>query len=85
MKVDKLLYLFFLQNPEGFFQLLGRSGLDAARFRFESIEVKELAFRFDAIFSPIFNDDFTYFTEVQFQSEFDFYSRFFSEIFMYLR
>lgn len=85
MKTDSLFYRIFHALPEIFFTLTGfeYSALD---YEFKAIEVKQTAFRLDGIFKPITNnpDLPTFFVEVQFQPDDKFYSRFFSEIFLYL-
>jgi predicted transposase/invertase (TIGR01784 family) len=85
MQTDKLVYVIFKNLPQGFFSLIGRNPNDATKYQFKSIEIKETAFRIDAVFQPIKNDDFTYFVEAQFHEDEDFYARFFSEIFLYLK
>ncbi len=85
MQTDKLAYLIFKNLPQGFFSLIGRNPNDATKYQFKSIEIKETAFRIDAVFQPIKNDDFTYFVEAQFHEDEHFYARFFSEIFLYMR
>jgi len=85
MLTDKLFY-YLLQNlPQAFFQLIGRNPDDAARYKFESPEIKELSFRIDGVFVPKNPNDLTYFVEIQFQPDEMFYTRFFGEIFLYLR
>ncbi len=84
MLTDKLFY-YLLQNlPSVFFQLIGRNPDDAARYTFESPEIKELSFRIDGVFVPKNPKDVTYFVEIQFQPDEMFYIRFFGEIFLYL-
>jgi predicted transposase/invertase (TIGR01784 family) len=84
MLTDKLFY-YLLQNlPQAFFQLIGRNPDDAARYTFESPEIKELSFRIDGVFIPKNPDDLTYFVEIQFQPDEMFYTRFFGETFLYL-
>jgi predicted transposase/invertase (TIGR01784 family) len=48
------------------------------------VEVKQLSFRLDGVFLPDTPNQPIYFLEVQFQKDNNFYSRFFSEIFLYL-
>jgi predicted transposase/invertase (TIGR01784 family) len=85
MKTDKLVYLLFKRLPKGFFALIGRNPNDAENYIFKSVELKEVAFRLDAVFLPIRSDDATYFVEAQFQTDEGFYARFFAEIFLYLK
>ena len=49
------------------------------------MEIKQTAFRIDGIFLPSRPAQPVYFAEVQFQEDPQFYARFFSEIFLYLR
>jgi predicted transposase/invertase (TIGR01784 family) len=53
-------------------------------YQFSSVEEKQLAFRLDGIFIPDNQNQLIYFVEIQFQRDNKFYSRFFSEIFLYL-
>ncbi|WP_287130087.1 Rpn family recombination-promoting nuclease/putative transposase [Candidatus Cyanaurora vandensis] len=84
MKTDSLFYTFFQTLPSAFFDTLGLPPQTADRYSFDSIEVKQLSFRIDGVFLPQTPDLPIYFVEAQFQSDAAFYSRFFSEIFMYL-
>jgi predicted transposase YdaD len=45
MKTDSLFYRLFQTLPQLFFDLIERSSADAARYRFESVELKQTAFR----------------------------------------
>ncbi len=85
MKTDKLVYLLFKRLPQGFFALIDRSPNDAERYLVKAVELKETAFRLDAVFLPKNDDDETYFVEAQFQLDDAFYARFFAEIFLYLK
>jgi predicted transposase/invertase (TIGR01784 family) len=49
------------------------------------VEVKEQAFRLDGVFLPESEEDHIYFLEVQYERKPDFYSRFLTQIFLYLR
>ncbi len=84
MKTDKLAYLWLQEVPEGFFTLIGRNKSDSSRYLFQSVELKETAFRIDGVFVPQ-TDDITYFVEVQFQRDNAFYARLFAQIFLYLK
>jgi len=86
MKTDKIFYTLFQVFPELLFQLLGQPPALAQNYQFQSVEIKELAFRLDGIFLPDSNqlDSPIYFLEVQFQKDPEFYWRFFTEIFLYL-
>lgn len=87
MKTDSIFYRLFQSFPWVFFELIGRSNVDANTYQFISVELKQTAFRIDGVFTPIAKSDEqpVYFLEVQFQPDTTFYRRFFSEIFLYLR
>ena len=84
MKTDTIFYRLFRSFPQTFFELLQASPQQAQNYRFDSVEVKQLSFRIDGVFLPLVPDVPIYFAEVQFQPDPDLYSRFFSEIFLYL-
>jgi predicted transposase/invertase (TIGR01784 family) len=71
--------------PGIFFELINQSPELANDYQFSAVEVKQLSFRLDGVFlpKPKVNEPI-YFVEVQFQVDTTFYSRFFSEIFLYL-
>lgn len=78
MKTDQLVYLLFQEIPQGVFRLVGRRREDAAKYEFKSVELKETAFRCDAVFAPLNpadSDEPTYLVEAQFQRDKDFYAR----------
>ncbi len=85
MKTDSFIHRFFREFRGAFFQLIGEDERKAESYEFTSVEVKEQAFRFDGIFKPQAPEDSLFFFEAQFQSEDDFYLRFFGEIAIYLR
>jgi predicted transposase YdaD len=84
MKTDGLFYTLFQKLPTAFFETLGLPPETADLYTFDSVEVKELSFRIDGVFLPQTAEEPIYFVEVQFQKDKGFYSRFFSEIFLYL-
>ena len=87
MKTDSLFYNIFREFPGIFFELIGKSTIEAADYQFTSVEVKQLSFRIDGLFLPT-NRDSTkplYLVEVQFQPDERLYYRLFSELFLYLR
>jgi predicted transposase/invertase (TIGR01784 family) len=86
VKTDSIFYQIFQAFPSFFFELIDRPPQDAIAYQFSSVEIKQLAFRIDGVFLPHENapDRPIYFVEVQFQSDPQFYSRFFAEIFLYL-
>lgn len=87
MKTDKIFYTLFRAFPDLLFELLGQPTELAQVYEFKSVEIKELAFRLDGVFLP--SDEYPsqplYFVEVQFQKDDDFYWRFITEVFLYLR
>jgi predicted transposase/invertase (TIGR01784 family) len=85
VKTDPIFYQIFLVFPGIFFELINQSPELAKVYQFSSVEVKQLSFRLDGVFlpKPSVNEPI-YFVEVQFQVDPNFYSRFFSEIFLYL-
>jgi len=86
VKTDTIFYRLFQSFPGIFFELIDRPPGEANQYQFASVEVKQLAFRIDGVF--LLNADAPdppiYFGEVQFQPDSKFYSRFFTEIFLYL-
>jgi predicted transposase/invertase (TIGR01784 family) len=95
MRRDSIYYKLFKQLPGLLFELIGEVPPDAdpcgiceaARYRFDSVEVKESAFRIDGVFLPPEDgtEKIVFFAEVQFQKDEELYQRFFSEIFLFLR
>ncbi|NEP57342.1 MAG: Rpn family recombination-promoting nuclease/putative transposase [Symploca sp. SIO2G7] len=86
MKTDTIFYRLFQSCPGIFFELINYAPETAQAYQFSSVEVKQLAFRIDGVFLPITptSQQPIYFVEVQFQGDSQFYSRFFTEIFLYL-
>ncbi|EGJ33166.1 MULTISPECIES: Rpn family recombination-promoting nuclease/putative transposase [Moorena] len=86
MKTDTIFYRLFQSFPSIFFELINHSPTEAQAYQFASVEVKQLAFRIDGVFLPTTTTAQSpiYFVEVQFQRDSEFYSRFFTEIFIYL-
>lgn len=87
MKRDSIFYRLFKQSPELLFDLIDPNFPNAERYRFESIEVKETAFRIDGVFLPPedASPKVVFFGEVQFQKDEELYKRFFAELFVFLR
>jgi predicted transposase/invertase (TIGR01784 family) len=87
MRRDSIFYKLFKQLPGLLFELIEVMPPEGDRYRFDSVEVKETAFRIDGVFLP--PDDAVlkkvFFAEVQLQKDEDLYRRFFSEIFLFLR
>ncbi|NJM74111.1 MAG: Rpn family recombination-promoting nuclease/putative transposase [Scytonema sp. RU_4_4] len=85
MKTDTIFYRLFQSFPSIFFELINQPPETANAYQFSSVEVKQLAFRIDGVFLPKSNPSSPiYFVEVQFQPDKKFYSRLFTEIFLYL-
>jgi predicted transposase/invertase (TIGR01784 family) len=85
MRIDTIFYQLFQTFDTLLFELIGEPVQNAKGYRFESVEVKEKAFRFDGIFYPSELTKPIYFVEVQFQKKPDFYWDLIAEIAMYLR
>ncbi|MEY3866877.1 MAG: hypothetical protein RLZZ338_768 [Cyanobacteriota bacterium] len=85
MKTDHIFYRIFKDLPQTFFELWGESPELVKDYRFDSVELKQTAFRIDGVFLPQDSEKPIYFTEVQFQKDPKIYLRLFSEIFTYLR
>ncbi|BAY13452.1 hypothetical protein NIES2098_66470 [Calothrix sp. NIES-2098] len=85
VKTDTIFYRLFQSFPSIFFELINQPPETANTYQFSSVEVKQLAFRIDGVFLPKTNTSYPiYFVEVQFQPDQKFYSRLFTEIFLYL-
>jgi predicted transposase/invertase (TIGR01784 family) len=87
MKTDSLFYKLFNYAPSLLFDLVDLQIADTTGYQFRSEEIKQTAFRIDGLFVPAAENKAQplVFVEVQFQPDEDFYSRFFSELFLYLR
>ncbi|WP_392479642.1 DUF2887 domain-containing protein [Nostoc sp. C110] len=86
MRRDTIFYKLFKQFPGLLFELVDEPPAEAENYQFESVEVKETAFRIDGVFLPPDNavSKTVFFAEVQFQKDEDLYHRFFSELFLFL-
>ncbi|MCC5599377.1 DUF2887 domain-containing protein [Nostoc favosum] len=86
MRRDSIFYKLFKQFPGLLFELVDEPPPEAQNYQFESVEVKETAFRIDGVFLPPANavSKTVFFAEVQFQKDEDLYHRFFSELFLFL-
>jgi predicted transposase/invertase (TIGR01784 family) len=82
MKRDHIFYTIFKRNPSLLFELVNEQPPGAKNYKFDSIEVKETAFRIDGVFLPPANvkPKIVYFAEIQFQPDEDLHHRFFSEL-----
>ncbi|NEQ41337.1 MAG: DUF2887 domain-containing protein [Okeania sp. SIO3I5] len=52
MKTDSIFYRLFLEMPGIYFQLIGESPTMAKSYKFQSVEIKQTAFRLDGILVP---------------------------------
>jgi len=86
VKRDSIYYQIFKRFPGLIFELIDYRPEQAQNYRFESVEVKETAFRIDGVFLPPEGTTprIIFFAEVQFQSDEGLYHRFFTESMMYL-
>ncbi|QYX33835.1 DUF2887 domain-containing protein [Sphaerospermopsis torques-reginae] len=86
MRRDTIFYQLFKQFPSLIFELVDEKPPTAAEYQFDSIEVKETAFRIDGVFLPPDHDNpkIVFFAEVQFQDDQDLYHRFFTELMIFL-
>ncbi len=86
MKRDSIYYQIFKRFPGLLFELVYNPPKLAQNYRFESVEVKETAFRIDGVFLPPEGaiPRIIFFAEVQFQKDEALYYRFFTESMMYL-
>jgi predicted transposase/invertase (TIGR01784 family) len=83
MRRDTIFYQLFRQSPTLLFELISQPPLDAERYSFDSVEVKETSFRLDGVFIPPNPSGIVYFCEVQFQPDELLYERMLSEISIY--
>jgi predicted transposase/invertase (TIGR01784 family) len=83
MRRDSIFYQLFRQYPALLFELLSEPPDRANEYIFDSIEVKETAFRIDGVFMPPDRSGTIYFAEVQFQTDELLYERMLSEISIY--
>ncbi len=83
MRRDTIFYQLFRQSPTLLFDLISQPPEDAERYIFDSVEVKETAFRIDGVFLPPDRAGNIFFVEVQFQADELLYERMLSEISIY--
>jgi predicted transposase/invertase (TIGR01784 family) len=86
LKTDSFFFRIFQASPGILFELLGQSPDLAQGYSFESVEVKQVAFRLDGVLLPAADalDQTVWFIEVQMQYDAIFYQRFFAELYLYL-
>jgi predicted transposase/invertase (TIGR01784 family) len=83
MRRDSIFYQLFRQYPALLFELLSEPPDRVSEYIFDSIEVKETAFRIDGVFMPPDRSGIVYLCEVQFQLDELLYERMLSEISIY--
>jgi predicted transposase/invertase (TIGR01784 family) len=86
VKTDSIFFRIFQTRPSILFELLGVPSELGDCYDFQSVEVKQTAFRIDGVFVPRPDalDRTVIFAEVQFQSDEYLYDRMFAEIGLYL-
>jgi predicted transposase/invertase (TIGR01784 family) len=86
VKTDALFYRVARELPEHFFELIGRPAAEAARYRFDAIELKDTAVRIDGVYLPVAPDVNVpvYFVEFQNQHSERTYSNLLLKIGLYL-
>ncbi len=86
MRCDAIFYQIFKRFPSLVFTLIDVPGVPLQDYRFESVEVKEPAFRIDGVFLPPahIRPQIVCFGEIQCQKDETLYHRFFCEILLYL-
>jgi predicted transposase/invertase (TIGR01784 family) len=87
LKTDSVFYRIFQTSPGILFELLGQSPDLALGYQFQSVEIKQVAFRLDGILLPASDaqDQTVWFIEIQMHDDSEFYHRFFAEIHLYLK
>jgi predicted transposase YdaD len=80
MKQDTIFYQLFKRSPTLLFELLANFPPQAADYRFDSVEVKETAFRADGVFLPPTPEGNVYFGEVQQAKDNLLYERLMAEV-----
>jgi predicted transposase/invertase (TIGR01784 family) len=83
MKRDTIFYRIFQQSPNLLFDLLPEPIADRRGYTFDSVEVKETAFRIDGVLTPPDASGDVFFIEVQMQPDTKLYDRMHSEISIY--
>jgi predicted transposase/invertase (TIGR01784 family) len=83
MRRDTIFYQLFRQSPTLLFDLIPDPPIDIQGYTFDSVEVKETAFRIDGVFTPPTPSGIVYFCEVQFQPDKLLYERMMSETSIY--
>jgi predicted transposase/invertase (TIGR01784 family) len=80
MKQDTIFYQLFKRSPTLLFELIANFPPQATAYRFDSVEVKETAFRADGVFLPPTPAGNVYFGEVQQAKDDLLYERLLAEI-----
>jgi predicted transposase/invertase (TIGR01784 family) len=84
MRRDSIFYKIFERSPEIVFTLIPQPPANTEGYKFESIEVKETAFRIDGVFVPPNPSGDIIFAEVQFQLDATLDERVLSESSLYI-
>jgi predicted transposase/invertase (TIGR01784 family) len=86
VRTDAIFYQLFKRFPSFLFSLTNQIPEQAKDYRFESVEIKETAFRIDGVFLPpdTASNKIIFFAEFQCQTDEDLFHRFFSESLLYL-
>jgi predicted transposase/invertase (TIGR01784 family) len=86
VRTDAIFYQLFKRFPSFLFSLIDQIPEQAKEYRFESVEIKETAFRIDGVFLPpdTASNKIIFFAEFQCQTDEDLFHRFFSESLLYL-
>jgi predicted transposase YdaD len=86
VKINSIFFRLFQTYPGILFELLGAPSELGDCYEFQSVEVKQTAFRIDGVFVPRPDapNQTVIFAEVQFQSDEYLYDRMFAEIGLYL-
>jgi predicted transposase/invertase (TIGR01784 family) len=87
VKTDTLFYLLFKRQPSLLFELASLKVPHPEGYRFQSVEIKQTAFRIDGVFLPPADETGSplIFAEVQYRKDARIYGRLFSEALLYLR
>ncbi len=83
MKSDHWFYAIFRDCPWLFFRLMGLTEAQAAEYRFDAIELKEVSLRLDGLFRPERNGEPYYFFEAQLYKDADFYRKWMVKMLLY--
>lgn len=83
MKSDNWFYAIFRDFPWLYFRLMGLPEDQAAHYRFDAVELKEISLRLDGIFCPERKGEPYYFLEAQLYKDREFYLKWMTRILLY--